>query len=180
MSKARRAASCAAVIGIAIVGCGSGPSHGRSASDSSGVVGAARLQLRRPRLIRAAPPPVVGERLRIGRGPPRHRRRQHKPSPPSSASNALAGTAAAFAKDHWSTLPARADCRAQRPGKRLDGPATSDLGRRPRSARRPIRRRRRGVRPDDEAVDEASGRSHQCAHPDGQRLDGQRTLHLGR
>jgi hypothetical protein len=70
MNAGRRAAAFAAVIGIVVVGCGSGSIHSRSAADSSGVL-----------------PPS---------------------SPPASASlfDAIAGTAAALAGDHWSQLPA--------------------------------------------------------------------------
>ena len=92
MSKARRAASCAVVIGIAVVGCGSGSVHGRSAADSSGVVGLSSSP------ASSAPASLAASASTSATSA--------QTSPASSASDALAGTAAALAKDHWSVLPA--------------------------------------------------------------------------
>jgi hypothetical protein len=84
MSAAQRAASVAVVIGVVVVGCGSGSVHGRSAADSSGVIAVSSS-------APVSSPPASASVV----------------SPPSSALilDPTAGTAAALAKDHWSTLP---------------------------------------------------------------------------
>ena len=102
-------------------------------------------------------------------------------APPSSASNALAGTAAALAKDHWSVLPPA-------PIAVRSGAASAWTGRQlliwggdAGSARRPTRRRRSGVRPDARSSGRSCPRLPSApAIADGERLDGQRTLRLGR
>jgi len=76
MSSAQRAASVAVVVGIVVVGCGSGSVHGRSASDSSGVVAL------------SSSAPVLS------------------PPASASVVDPSAGTATALAGDHWSQLPA--------------------------------------------------------------------------
>jgi hypothetical protein len=90
MSAAQRAAACAVVIGIVVVGCGSGSVHGHSAADSSGVVALSPSSATSSLAASPVSPPASVTAV----------------TPPASASNALAGTAAALAKDHWSTLPA--------------------------------------------------------------------------
>ncbi len=102
MSAARRAAACSVVLGVIVVGCGSGSTHGRSATDSSGVVAVSSAA---PVTSAPASPPDSSSSWP-----------SHLDSPPASASVAAsrsapivdptAGTAAALAKDHWSILPA--------------------------------------------------------------------------
>lgn len=89
----RRAATCAVVVGIVVVGCGSGSVHGHSAADSSGVVSLSSVPVVSPPASSLAASPV---------SPPAS---ASVVAPPSSAPNSAAGTAAALARDHWSTLP---------------------------------------------------------------------------
>ncbi len=76
MSEARRAAASAVVLGIIVVGCGSGSIHGRSAADSSGVA------------------PLSSSASVVS------------PPASASIVDPSAGTATALAGDHWSQLPA--------------------------------------------------------------------------
>ncbi len=79
MSVSQRAGSVAVVIGVLVVGCGSGSVDGRSAADSSGVVA-----LSSPASV--APPPAS--------------------TSPTSAPPSAPVSAAALASYHWSALPA--------------------------------------------------------------------------
>jgi Kelch motif len=81
----RRLAACAAIVGIAVVGCGSGSLHGRSAAESSGVV------------------PLSSSASVVS---PSSSAPAASPSASASALNPLAGTAATLIADHWSQLPA--------------------------------------------------------------------------
>jgi hypothetical protein len=90
MNATRRAVACAAAIGIVAVGCGSGSVHGRSAAESSGVVAVSSLAVGSPPASTSVGSPPAS--TSVG-------------SPSPSTSNGLAGTAAALANDHWSTLP---------------------------------------------------------------------------
>jgi N-acetylneuraminic acid mutarotase len=91
MSGPGRAAACAVVLGVIVVGCGSGSIHGRSAADSSGVVALSRSAPASSLAASSVSPPASAST-----------------APPSSSAptlDASAGTTAALAKDHWSTLP---------------------------------------------------------------------------
>jgi hypothetical protein len=109
MSAARRAASCAVVFGIVVVGCSSGSVHGHSAAASSGVV---PLSPSAPASSLAASPVSPPASASVV-------------APPSSVSVLPnAGTAAALANDHWSTLPpapitARSDAASAWTGQQL-------------------------------------------------------------
>jgi hypothetical protein len=91
MNAARRVAACSVVLGVIAVGCSSGSVHGRSAADSSGVVS----------LSPSAPASSAAKSLA---SPPASA--QATPSSSGPILDPAAGTAAALAKDHWSTLPA--------------------------------------------------------------------------
>jgi hypothetical protein len=75
-------------------------------------------------------------------------------------------------------VAAGTDCGAHVSRERLDRSTTPNLGRQLRFGRRPARRRR-GVRPSNQAVDEAARGSHQRTYADGQRLDRQRAFRVG-
>lgn len=87
MSAAQRAAACAVVVGLIVVGCGSGSPHGRGAADSSGVAAVS------PSSPVGSPPASAS----LG-------------SPPAAVSLTSAATSrpvstAALAAYHWSALP---------------------------------------------------------------------------
>lgn len=85
------------MVGIIVVGCGSGSTHGRSAAESSGVV-----SLSSPAPVSSSAPPSS-----LAASPASASASAPTVSPSSSAPivDPAAGTAAALAKDHWSTLP---------------------------------------------------------------------------
>jgi len=110
MNAARRAAVCSVVLGVVVVGCGSGSIHGRSATDSSGVVS---LSPSGPASSSAASPVSAPASSSFA-----------APSSSAPILDPMAGTPAALAKDHWSTLPpapitARADPASAWTGRQL-------------------------------------------------------------
>jgi hypothetical protein len=92
VNAARRLAACAVTIAVVVGGCASGSVHGRSATDSSGVVAL-------PSSAPISSPPA---------SPPASARPSAIDSPPTPApfSDVSAGTAAELIGDHWSQLPA--------------------------------------------------------------------------
>jgi len=92
VNAARRAAVCSVVLGVIVVGCGSGSIHGRSATESSGVVSLSPSAPASSLAASSVSPPASASLA--------------APSSSAPILDVTAGTAAALAKDKWSTLPA--------------------------------------------------------------------------
>jgi hypothetical protein len=101
VNAAGRAAAGAVVLSLIVVACGSGPAHGHSAADSSGVVPLSSPASSAPTSPPSSSTPASASTSAL-LSPPAS---ASVAAPPASASNAFAGTAAALANDHWSTLP---------------------------------------------------------------------------